>query len=302
MASLIVASMNSFLWTCCLMLIMMSCFAILFTELSTQVREDADLDSQAVQLAWGSVMQSVHSLFMSITGGDDYRNFIDPYRGHALFVPVTIFFSFYVAFATLVMLNLVTGVFVEGAQRIIKEDKQKEKITTAAKIFIDVGMEADVSLSREEFLQLLDECPLLREFLIDLGIDADEAETLFTMFDRDGSGDVSLAEFITSCLTMGKPATSGELYNLRYEQKADRDKLKSDIKTHTENFLQIELTKLTSKLLAKLDQHSQVVPILDQGWLEPVKNMNIVRDSNNAIFNMSGGFAGNDSYLEEITV
>ncbi|CAJ1390782.1 unnamed protein product, partial [Effrenium voratum] len=43
-------------------------------------------------------------------------------------------FSMYIAFATLVMLNLVTGVFVEGAQRIAREEKEQELIKSVQKL------------------------------------------------------------------------------------------------------------------------------------------------------------------------
>ena len=38
----------------------------------------------------------------------------------------TLVFSIFIAFATLVMMNLVTGVFVDGAQRIAREEKNQE--------------------------------------------------------------------------------------------------------------------------------------------------------------------------------
>merc|ERR1719148_363991 len=116
----------------------MGCFAVFFTELANETIEDAssDHDDSKMKHYWGTVMTSLLSLLMALSGGDDWRNFIDVYRGHGSYVPMTLVFSFYILFGTLVMLNLVTGVFVEGAQRLIKEDKQKDSIRMAAQIFI----------------------------------------------------------------------------------------------------------------------------------------------------------------------
>lgn len=43
----------------------------------------------------------------------------------------TLVFSIFIAFATLVMMNLVTGVFVDGAQRIAREEKNQDASSRA---------------------------------------------------------------------------------------------------------------------------------------------------------------------------
>jgi len=49
----------------------------------------------------------------------------------------------YVAFSVLVVMNLVTGVFVEGAQRLSKEDKDKELVKMAYRTFNAVDDDAN---------------------------------------------------------------------------------------------------------------------------------------------------------------
>merc|ERR1711977_635135 len=104
---------------------------------------------------WGSVPRSMFSLFQAVTGGDDWNNFIVVFdtsdSSFDYFVNSSIF-CVYIAFGTLVMLNLVTGVFVEGAQRIIKEDKDVELLRTIRKLFMnDSDVEQDRELCCEEF-------------------------------------------------------------------------------------------------------------------------------------------------------
>lgn len=259
MASLIIASMSSFLWTCCLLLIVVGMFAVFFTELANQSRgaEVVDDPDSSIALFYGDIMTTVLTLVMAILGGDDWRNFLDVYVGHYLYVPVTLAFCMYVAFGTLVMLNLVTGVFVEGAQRIIREDEQRDKISAAARIFIDMGVSHDHTMNKDEFASLLASSPALADFLLDLGIESTEAEIIFEMFDRDGSGDVSLTEFITSCLTMGKPATAGELYTLRYEAKNQKhesiDEIVSGQQDRAEELKMTLRQELRGQLLEMLD-------------------------------------------------
>jgi len=122
MVYLISASMNSFFWTGVLLLILMYCVAVYFTDLATDIirlNNSQGFDSSEIKKYWGSLGQAVSSLFQAITGGMDWRVVVEVFENSApeLYELLNIIFSLYIAFATLVMLNLVTGVFVEGAQR-----------------------------------------------------------------------------------------------------------------------------------------------------------------------------------------
>merc|ERR1712190_518822 len=91
-----------------------------------------------------------------MTGGDDWRNMLEVFRHDSMYVLHALVFSIYIAFATLVMLNLVTGVFVEGAQRIIREDKENECMKHAVKMFVLADVNADSQLTEQEFADLLE--------------------------------------------------------------------------------------------------------------------------------------------------
>merc|ERR1711920_831552 len=102
--------MYSFFWTLVLLLGLMYCFAVYFTELSTEmVRSHQGRDLSKISERWGSIGQAVISLFQAITGGDDWINFVLVFKdaSESTYVTCLLFFSFYIAFATLVMLNLV---------------------------------------------------------------------------------------------------------------------------------------------------------------------------------------------------
>merc|ERR1719188_2771022 len=134
----------------------MYCMAVVFTELASETMQKGG--SSMIQQHWGSIFQSTLSLYMGITGGDDWRNFVDPFKDDsAQYVLTTAVFAIYIAFATLVMLNLVTGVFVEGAQRIIKEDRDHEISTHVRKLFYfaDEDHSGDISFGEfEEAMEL----------------------------------------------------------------------------------------------------------------------------------------------------
>eukprot|EP00927_Polykrikos_kofoidii_P049637 TRINITY_DN43674_c0_g1_i1.p1 TRINITY_DN43674_c0_g1~~TRINITY_DN43674_c0_g1_i1.p1 ORF type:complete len:663 (+),score=133.68 TRINITY_DN43674_c0_g1_i1:69-2057(+) len=225
---LITSSMGAFFWTIILMLLLMYCVAIYFTQVATEMRLDVDalLDERMVGY-WGSIQNSIFTLFMAITGGDDWRNCVEALSvdfGANVHVGHAVVFSCYVAWASLVMLNLVTGVFVEGAQRIIQQDRRKETICLAAKFFVDADIDDSTDLSFTEFKQLLG-TSRMEQFLDDLQIDDCEASGLFHAFDADGSGEISLMEFVMGCLRLGCPATTQDVVKVVRGYKAMQEEL-----------------------------------------------------------------------------
>jgi hypothetical protein len=215
MVYLISASMLSFIWTMVLIILLMYCAAVFYTDTANKVANDMDdhEDAQAVRKYWGSVGVSMLSLFQAITGGDDWRNFVDVFHGNGSYLANTLIFCVYVAFAMLVMLNLVTGVFVEGAQRIVQQDKDAELLKTVCKIFGALDDDHSMSVSRQEFMSHLEEGHLDCYFAA-VDLSKSEAHGLFTLLDADGSDSLSVEEFVRGCLRLRGPARSMDLAGL----------------------------------------------------------------------------------------
>merc|ERR1711907_899081 len=132
----------------------------------------------------------------------------------------------YVAFAALVMLNLVTGVFVEGAQRIVAEDRDADLIKHAKKIFNMLDDSDDNEISWEEFLTHLQD-PSMNEFFKILGISRTDAKDLFMLLDRDKSGLLTLKEFVNGCLQLRGHAKSLDLARMAHNAQVHGRRLKS---------------------------------------------------------------------------
>jgi len=208
MVYLVAASMSSFFWTVFLLLMLMFGVAVYFTELVAEhMRKVEDRDSDITQY-WGSIEQSILSLYQAITGGKDWGDLTDP-LGKASSISVFLF-GLYIAFATLVMLNLVTGVFVEGAQRIIKEDRDNELIRVLKRQFTKADMDGDVQISWEEFEGQL-ETQAMKEYFAQIDISRGEAHHLFHLIDEDNSGALSIGEFVRGCIRLRGPARSVDL-------------------------------------------------------------------------------------------
>merc|ERR1719296_110381 len=74
---------------------------------------------------FGSTSRSVYTLYKSVSGGIDWQDVSDPLMTQ-ISPWLGVVFTGYSAFAVLVLLNLVTGMFVEAAHKLSKSDKETE--------------------------------------------------------------------------------------------------------------------------------------------------------------------------------
>merc|ERR1719454_12202 len=167
------------------------------------------------------------SLFQAITGGDDWRNAIDVFEDDSSFFLQALLFSIYVSFAVLVMLNLVTGVFVEGAQRIVKQDKDAELMRVVCKAFGQVDDDDSMCVTYEEFMSHLDDGSLDAYFSA-LDLSKHHASSLFMLLDMDHSQSLSVDEFVRGCMRLRGPARSIDLAALAHDFQNVAERLQED--------------------------------------------------------------------------
>eukprot|EP00927_Polykrikos_kofoidii_P007570 TRINITY_DN13116_c0_g1_i3.p1 TRINITY_DN13116_c0_g1~~TRINITY_DN13116_c0_g1_i3.p1 ORF type:complete len:596 (+),score=93.74 TRINITY_DN13116_c0_g1_i3:160-1788(+) len=212
---LISASMNSFLWTAILMLTMIFCASIYFTDAVTKMVRVGLHEADDVRSHWGSVGNSALSLFMSVTGGDDWCVFMATVGADDGFGGMfnTVLFSTFVAFMILVTMNLVTGVFVECAQTQIKLDRDREFVVKTRQMFGIALEDGDIEISWEDFEELLDS-PEISTFFSQCDFDRAAASGLFRLLDADQSGTLSVDEFVMGCMRLRGEARSVDLVHL----------------------------------------------------------------------------------------
>lgn len=203
---LILASMSSFVWTCVLLLLLTYMLAVYLTimavdVLSDKIDEPETLTRTELKEMWGSVGSSVLSIYWSITGGQDWADVIGPLNDETGNQIHNIVFCMFIAFATMVLMNLVTGVFVEGAARLAKEDRDKELSKMAHKVFRLVDDDCSEELSREEFNKHL-EMGHMDNYLSAVELARSDAADLFDFLDVNHSGAISVDEFVDGCLRL----------------------------------------------------------------------------------------------------
>lgn len=212
----VINSIKSLFWTCVLLGIVLYTFSIFFTQVVTQYRKyctDPD-GCQSLEEHFGSIEITSLSLFKSITGGIDWGEMVIPLMEH-VGRPLAFLFCSYIAFTTLAMLNVITGVFVDAALKSAKED-QDNFLTHSVRDLIR-GDDGDLeSMTSQRFEDLLED-NRLQQYFKAIDVATTEAKGIFKLIDLDSSGEVGAEEFLNGCLKLRGPAKAVDLALLLQE-------------------------------------------------------------------------------------
>jgi len=197
---------------------------------------------------YGSVIDVMMSLFMCISGGDDWSVMVTPlYEVDTVYVAL---FVVYIFFMTFGVLNVVVGHFVDNAAKASEKDREsvvqnelrqlKDYCLKIQAIFKDADKDGDGQLSWTEFENYLSNDTTAAYFST-AGVDASLARTLFKLLDVDDTDQVGIDEFIGGCMRLKGGARSIDVNMLLYET----EKMCHKLTEHMEDTSKI-LHKLTS--------------------------------------------------------
>jgi len=229
MVTLIIHSVRSLFWLLVLLLLILYVFSIFFTQGVTDylLHITPDAHTKMVLLKhYGGLGDSAVTLFMSITGGISWVEVVDPlWETGWAFVAL---FLVYVFFCVFSVLNIVTGVFVDGAiqrsaqERDLRLEKEKEQKKIYRAMCTDLLQEIDTEgtgfISRAQLEQAFKSDVVKYSFSV-LDIDIADSNYLYDMLDLDGSGLVDMEEFVQGCLRLKGNAKSLDIHTLIHEVK-----------------------------------------------------------------------------------
>jgi RNA binding exosome subunit len=196
--------------------------------------EDHEADLEEMEKMFGSVPQTLYSLYKAMSGGADWGDVAQPLedRIHFLFSP---FFCMYIAFAVFAVLNVVTGVFVNEAmvmagkdQELVIEEELSRKgsdINEFIRMFHEADADGNGKVSWDEFREQMEDDRVKAYFKV-LDLNVDEAEQLFVLLDPQVSGEVSIDDFVQGCIRMKGGAKSIDVQTLLWQNKAMMEDLK----------------------------------------------------------------------------
>merc|ERR1711972_654019 len=115
----IMSSLRMLIWASVLLVMIMCMFAIFLMQsimMSNRHIPNTGAAEDKLLEHFGGVVQSIFTLYKSICGGVDWGDVAEHLDGISPYLVV--FFSVYIAFAVICVLNIITGVFVENATQL----------------------------------------------------------------------------------------------------------------------------------------------------------------------------------------
>eukprot|EP00927_Polykrikos_kofoidii_P081892 TRINITY_DN7986_c0_g2_i1.p1 TRINITY_DN7986_c0_g2~~TRINITY_DN7986_c0_g2_i1.p1 ORF type:complete len:859 (-),score=140.23 TRINITY_DN7986_c0_g2_i1:66-2642(-) len=253
----IFSTLKSLVWAMVLLCIIMYLFAIIFasavnTHLTVEFMSSSNkvpeydsppTEDQLLYHYLGSVPRAGFSLFKSITGGTDWEVIVLPLASISwIYVGL---FIFYVVFGLFAVLNVVTGVFCQGAIESAEHDQDEviemqlnvmDQYTSQLKmLFLDIDDECSGSITLGAFERYIQDARV-KAYFRSLDLHVHEAWSLFKLIDKDKTNVIEIDDFVDGCLRMRGAAKSLEVNEMMYQNKWMMDKI-ADLIEEIEDFM-----------------------------------------------------------------
>jgi len=199
-----------------------------------------------MQVYWGGLDEAFVSLFMAITGGDDWN------RMASVLKPVgdvySWMFLFYVIIMVFVMTNIVLSVFVNkvidissgDAQHIIRKSsrQQKELLDRIGELHDMLDESGGGVLSLDNFMKHAHD-PAMCVFADHMQVDVTDLELLFRMLSSEGKRQVNLDDFARGCMRLRGNSKTLHLMELKLilkKQTRQQEHFRLDIQQRLDGF------------------------------------------------------------------
>lgn len=175
---------------------------------------------------YGTLIKTLLSLFMCISGGEDWS---------ALYKPLLqlnwlygAFFMFYIYFAVFGVLNVVTSVFVDATQKaslcdhehVVQCELERNMMymKSCRRLFQEADKNASGMLTWEELDEYLKD-EKMQAFLGTLQLDESQARALYSFVDVNGDNEIAIDEFANGCVRLKGSAKAVDVIMLRFENE-----------------------------------------------------------------------------------
>jgi len=248
--------------------------AVILTQAATD--HISDLTNPHLAKHWGSLAQSMLTLFYCVSGGLDWHIALDPLiKIHGIYGLVFIVYILIMSFS---IVNAITGAFCQAAADSTVQDRDlhlqdllsqkrnhlNQMSALFEKTFLILDSDQSGEINMSEFnAQIQDES--IQALLEMLDLEPEDAWALFRLLDKDGSGDLNLKEFVKGCMQLKGNARSIDVAKTIYDQKVARKQNKLFMQYVTEQFNGIKAT------LETINGFSLGVDALDVRIAHPVK-------------------------------
>jgi len=222
----------SLFWSFVMMCFSLYVFSLIFVYGAiiwlVEKQTDDEVPEQWVKEAhdkFGSVLTSMLSLYMAVTGGEDWGKYYWTVRRCGrLYGHIFLFFTFFFSFA---LFNILTAIFVEKAvvanqpvrEEVILSQRRKhlEDIQELRRICKVLDIDGNGRLTWEVFAETMQN-DVLVAYLASVGLEVHDCRLFFETLQNGGDG-VSLDQFVEGCLSLQGNATSLDLQRQIFETR-----------------------------------------------------------------------------------
>lgn len=223
----LMGSLHSLFWSFCMLVLIFYIFALVLLnntaayleqELQNEMQDDAQI--QSVKNLLGSVQQTMLTLYMTATGGDDWNVFYTVIQKTGSFNAAV--FIVYTGFIEIAVMNILTGLFVESAMKLAQPDHDSRALEVCRaenaqhrqlmRLCEELDKDGSGTLTKQEFSKNMNNGKL-KYFLATLGLDIRDAERFFELLE-DNSSEIDIGLFVDACMKLKGAATSIDLQGL----------------------------------------------------------------------------------------
>ncbi|CAE7816328.1 Scn5a [Symbiodinium sp. CCMP2456] len=225
-------------------------------------------DEQSILSQFGSVLDSMLSLYMAVTGGNDWVEYYETVRQCGPFYDVL--FLLYTFFFVFALFNIMTGVFVERALTAAIPDRdemiweEQKKLAKQVEDFKALCNQLDTdnsgTITKTEFKKHM-RSDVMVSYMSSVGLEMHDVEHFFRTVAGEDQ-EVSIDRFVEGCMAMRGNATALDVQRQLFECKRLSDAIKSLKREHSENMSKVQwiLLKAFPRLadeMPKIDDKAQ---------------------------------------------
>eukprot|EP00928_Gymnodinium_smaydae_P051402 TRINITY_DN34936_c0_g1_i1.p1 TRINITY_DN34936_c0_g1~~TRINITY_DN34936_c0_g1_i1.p1 ORF type:complete len:591 (+),score=88.60 TRINITY_DN34936_c0_g1_i1:57-1775(+) len=191
------AAIETLGWTLFLLFMLLYLTSVFVTQVVISAGETPH--AKELRYWFGNLFRTYLTMFECIFGGVSWDAVVAP-LAEDISPMLACAFCMYVAFCSLVLMNVATGVFVETALRIAQEDKDNNIANKIRALFFE-SMSSDHTITFDDFCSKVDS-PVMQEYLKSINVDPSETTSLYKLLDSDCSGGVDADEMVRGCLRL----------------------------------------------------------------------------------------------------
>jgi len=221
-----------------LLTLMVFIFSLIFLQALSDYLKGEGVSAQdvaQVRRYFSGLSRTMLSLYMAVTGGDDWAVFYDLVAATGTFYAlVFLMFTFFFMFA---MFNILTGMLVEKAVQAAAPDRSDLVLETRAKNREDseellrmckmLDQDGNGTISREEFDNML-ENSIFSAYMSSLGLEVSDTDLFFsTIAGSSVDDEITLDDFAHACVHMRGNATGVDMKGQLLETSAVLEHLQS---------------------------------------------------------------------------